>query len=57
MVDFDPENPLDFKEERKSENPKENGLMKAIRRIGKFVKGLFSEGDKKYWGRRDLDDW
>ena len=57
MVDFEPENPLDFKPEGKAETPKGNGLMKVIRRVGKFVKGFFSEEDEKHWGRRDLDDW
>jgi hypothetical protein len=57
MVDFDPGNPLDFKEERKSENSKEKGLMKGIKRVARFIKGLFSEEEGKYWRRRDLGDW
>ena len=57
MVDFDPENPLDSKQERKTENPKEKGLVKGIKRIARSIKGFFSEEDGKYWRRRDLDDW
>ncbi len=58
MVDFEPENPLDSKQERKhkTENAKGKGLIKTIRIIGKFVKGFFSEEDENHW-RRDLDDW
>jgi hypothetical protein len=59
VVDFDPGNPLDLdsEQERKTENPKGKGLMRVIKRIGRSIKGLFSEGDKKYRERRDLDDW
>ena len=55
MVDFDPEGPLDSKPERKTENPQEKGLVKGIKRIARFIKGLFSEGDEKHWRRKDLD--
>ncbi len=57
MVDFDPDGLLDSKEERKTENPKEKGLVKGIKRIGRFIKGFFSEEDGKYWRRKDLDGW